>query len=524
MMKEDVLDNLHLFHAKGDDEGPPLETPERRYAVNLIIDNVDEHHAPLVIESNPTYENLFGKIEYRSVGNGLATDFTLVRPGALHRANGGILILRAEAIAQNPDTWEFLKGAIRDREIRIEERYREGNVPIAGAPSPSPIPLDVKVVIVGSPRWYGAFFTLDPDFRTHFKVKADIDAVMDADTHNLATYAALLKRSAAQRDIAIEPEAVGLLLGHASRLAGDRRRLAARFELVDDIIAEAAVNASKNGGKVTRLLVEAAIRAKLRRNSRVEERMLEQVERGLQLISVTGAEPGQVNALTVLELGDHEFGNASRITARASIGRRGVVNVERDVEMSGPIQQKGVMVLQGWLSGTFARSMPLSFNCSVTFEQNYGGVEGDSASLAELVAIISDLSGLPVRQDLAITGSVNQRGVAQAVGGVHLKVEGFFKTCQKLGGLTGSQGVVLPSSNVPSLVVSQEVEDAVRDGRFHLHSVDTIRDALEIFLGKPVGEPDREGKYPHDTVFGRVQETLKGFDDALRQRSVLPAD
>ena len=523
-LREDMLDNLILF-APPQPIMPglpmePREQPERRYMVNLLVDHGDETECLPVLEANPFYENLFGRIEYRSSGGYLDTDFTLIRAGALHKANGSILVLRSEAIGVHPMSWSFLKGALRDREIRLEEQHRQGGIQITGSPNPKPIPLDIKVVIVGPPRWYYAFFSIDPEFRTHFKVKADIDPDMDATTENLSALASVIRETAARVGAtSINDDAVQRLLGQCSRWAGDRNKITAQAEVVEDVLSEAAHIAAAAGGVITSDVVKDAVARRRRRNARIEDRLQELVHRKTIMIDTDGAVVGQVNGLTVSDVGDHTFGSASRITARASIGRRGVINIERDVEMSGPIQQKGAMVLHGYLTGVFARTTPVSFNCSITFEQNYGGVEGDSASLAELIAIISALSNLPVRQDLAITGSVNQRGMAQAIGGAHHKIEGFYRTC-KDNGLTNRQGVVIPRANERNLVLRSEVAEAVADGSFHVYSVDTIEDALEMFLDKPVGERDDKGRYPDDSIYGRVQATLAEFDRILAQRRV----
>ena len=466
-MRVDVLENIQRFAGQQPEGAPPMQPPEQRYAVNLFVDHGDDAHPLVVLEPNPTYENLFGRFEYRQSGMRLETDFTLLRAGALHRANGGVLVLRAEALATQPLSWLFLKGALRDREIQLEDLRQMANLPTAGAPRPKPVPLDVKVVLVGAPQWFQTYYAGDNEFQTHFRIKAEIDSDMPASEANLVHYAGLLKTLAERRGATgCEPEALERLLAHASRLADDRTKLTARFELLDDVIAEARV--------------------------------------------------GAPHGLTVRDVGDHAFGAPARVTARASAGREGVVNIERSVAMGGPIQQKGAMILQGFLAGLFAREIPLSFTCSITFEQNYGGVEGDSASLAEAVAVISDLAGLPVRQDVAITGSMNQRGEAQIVGGVAHKVEGFFRACtDKPAGLTGTQGAIVPNTNARSLVVEGDLVDAVAAGRFHLWTVSRIDEALELLLEMPAGEADANGEYPPESVFGRVAARLRGFNEAI---------
>ncbi len=520
-MRVDMLDRLERFRPQPDDaKEAEAERPEFRYAINLLVDHADDPHPSVVLDANPTYENLFGRIEYRQAHGAVHTDTTLIRAGSLHRANGGILVLRAEALAAEPQVWSFLKGALRDREIRIEEPHRSSAVPMASAPRPKPIPLELKVVIVGAPRWYYAFFSVDPDFQTYFKVKADIDSDMDATPANLGCYTAMIRAMVfSHGEMSSTDGALIKLLGVASRWAGHRDKLTARFELIEDLVSEAAANArGAESRPLTEEDVAAALAKRRRRNARAEDRLQESIARGVVMIEVKGAVVGQINALTVRDLGDHQFGAPSRVTARASVGRRGIINIERDTALGGPIQQKGVMVLQGFLAGRFARRFPLSFDCSITFEQSYGGVEGDSASIAELLAILSDLSGVPLRQDVAVTGSVNQRGQTQAVGGIHHKVEGFFRSCAALGDASPSHGVVLPATNAVNLVLHDEVAAAVEAGRFRIWTAETVEEAIELFTGMPAGVADGAGDYPPDTLYGRVAAQLEAFDRILLRR------
>ncbi len=523
----DILDNYIAFLAApggGKDGGPaqrlPAERPEDRYAVNLFVDNSSASHPPVVLESNPSYTNLFGRIEYQQIGGVLQTDFALIRPGALHQANGGVLVLRAEALAAHGDSWVQLKGALRDGCIRVEEMHRAGGVPIAGAPKPQPIPLDVKVVIVGAPNWYYTYFSVDPEFQAYFKVKAEIDPDLDATPQSITCYATLIQGFAARHDGAsCEPDALEYLLGFASRLAFDRTKLSARFELIEDIVDEAAyLTTGGKGRPISRAAVVQARKNRRTRNARIEDRIHESIRRGTVMIDTEGAVIGQINGLTVRDLGDHAFGAPARVTARTSIGRRGVTNIERETLLGGPIQQKGAMVIQGFLAGLFARHVPMSFNASITFEQSYGGVEGDSASLAEVLAILSDLSEAPLRQDLAVTGSVNQHGEVQAIGGLTHKAEGFYRTCVETDELTGTQGVVFPASNEPSLVLDEDVSDAVSAGRFHLWSVETVAEALELFTGETAGIADAAGHYPAESIYGRIAALLVDYDRILETR------
>jgi len=524
----DILEKYTTFLASpGEGAGggpmpqPPVERPEDRYAVNLFVDNSATTQPPVVLESNPTYTNIFGRIEYRQIDGMLQTDFSLIRPGALHQANGGILVLRAEALAANGDSWLALKRALRDGQIRVEEMHRAGGVPIAGAPKPQPIPLDVKVVIVGAPKWYYTFFSVDPEFQAYFKVKAEIDPDLEATGQSASCYATLIQGFAARHDGAsCQADALQYLLGYASRLAFDRTKLTAQFELIEDIVNEAAyLTEGGKGSPISRAAVVAARNNRRNRNARIEDRIHEGIRRGTVMIATEGAVVGQINGLTVRDLGDHAFGAPARVTARTSIGRHGVTNIERETLLGGPIQQKGAMVIQGFLAGLFARRVPMSFNASITFEQSYGGVEGDSASLAEALSILSDLSGVPLRQDLAVTGSVNQRGKVQAIGGLTHKAEGFYRTCVETGGLTGTQGVVFPASNEPSLVLDDDIIEDVAAGRFHVWSVETVADGLELFTGETAGVADANGDYPPESIYGRIAERLVEYNRILENRS-----
>ncbi len=508
-LRADIAENYRVFLAEDPSELPADMQPAKRYAVNLISDQRSITGAPVILEPNPTYQNLFGHLQYRQSEKGYATDFTMIQPGSLHRANGGVLVLRADMIAETPGVWGYLKAALRDGEIRIEEPHRANSLPVAGAVRPAAVPLSIKVVMIAAPKWYYTFFASDPEFQTYFKIKADIDADMETSAKNIAEYSALIREFAKQDGASgIEDEAVAILLGLASRWAANRERLSSKFEQINDVIVEANRMPRKKRAQISKDAVLQALANHQNRVSRIPSRMLDSIAEETVMIATTGSAVGQVNALTVRDMGDTSFGMPSRVTARASVGRHGVVNIERDVALGGPIQQKGVMVLQGFLAGMFARKFPLSFNCSVTFEQSYGGVEGDSASLAELMAILSDLSGVPLRQDLAITGSVNQVGDAQAIGGANQKIEGFFRTCLSQGPLTGTQGVIIPVSNEPNVILLPEISDAVGEGNFHIHSVSSVDDAIELFTGKPAQD-----------IYKLVTIQLEAFDQALTERA-----
>ena len=514
-LKEDILEHLPLFETEGGTSiGSFQDTSLERYDVNLFVSSADEDPFPIVVESNPTYENIFGGVKYKTTESGYETNFNLIEPGSLHRANGGILVIRADTIAQYPIVWESLKSALRDREIRIEEMERPHGTPMLQAPIPLPIPLDVKIILIGPPRWYSAFFFNDADFQSYFNVKAEIDLELEATPSNLTTYASFLMESAKSvTNLPCTSEVIENLLGHAARIAGQRNKLTAQVELLEDILAETGSFAAASGKThLTMEHLKKALQERHSRNARIEESYQEDIQNGLVMIETKSSQVGVINALTVLQNGGYVFGMPSRITARTFVGLLGIINIERMVDMGGPIQQKGVLELEGFLKGSFAQNFPLSFGCSITFEQIYGEVEGDSASLAELCAILSSLSEVPLRQDIAITGSLNQMGIAQAIGGVNEKIEGFFKTCCTQG-LTGTQGVIIPLSNKNTLALNQDVVDEIKKGRFHIWTIENVGDAMELLTGISAGEiNDPPGT---NSIFRKVYEKLERYNGIL---------
>lgn len=507
-LNTDLLESIRPFTRalRREDDDVPV-----RYRANLFIDQTDNTGPLVVLEPNPTYENLFGYIEYRRGDDGSQTDHTLIRPGALHRANGGILILRAEALEHDETAWKFLKAALRDGVIRIEELHRTGSMPTTGAPRPQAIPLQVKIVIVGSPDVYYRFFSNDGEFRTYFKIKAEIDAEMPASPANLATFGQLLRDMVQRLNACCDEEGISFLLGLASRWAGRRDQLTARIESFEDLLLE-SLRLAQPFNLITVTHIKSAWRARRRRNSRAEERFLDNLRREYVAISTSGAIVGQINALTVRDLGDQAFGRPSRVTARAAIGRRGVLNIERIVDLGGKSQQKGVLVVEGYLRGRFGRIHPLSFDCSLTFEQNYGGVDGDSASVAELVAILSALSQVPIRQDLAVTGSFNQLGEVQAVGDVVEKVEGFFRATESDRAAGRQTGVLLPAANLGALVLDEDIVDSMRAGQFHIWGIRQVEEAIALLCADAIGTPCHP-----DHLYRQVEEQLAGFNDIIRQ-------
>ena len=496
----------------------------RRYRVNVIVDHGSSEGAPVIYEDNPHYKNLVGHIEHLARMGTLVTDFNLIEAGALHRANGGFLIVEARKVLSQPFAWEGLKRALFARKIRIETPGEAAGLISTVTLEPEPIPLDVKVVLVGEPELYYLLQAYDPDFPELFKVMADFETDMDRTDGRERRYAEMLARLAHREGLRpLARDAVCRVIERGARLAGDAEKLTTHLRSLTDLLREADYWAGRDDGSAVIRAghVQRALDAQERRADRVRNRMQEQILRDTIYISTDGAVTGQVNGLSVLQLGGFAFGKPSRITARVRLGSGEVIDIEREVELSGPIHSKGVLILAGFLGGRYARSRPLSLTASLVFEQSYGGIEGDSASCAELYALLSAIAELPLRQGLAVTGSVNQRGEVQPIGGVNEKIEGFFDVCRARG-LTGEQGVLIPASNVKHLMLAPRVVEAVRDGRFHVYPVRTVDEGLELLTGMPAGERRPDGTYPEGTVNRRVTDRLAEM--AERRQAFLHAD
>ncbi len=525
-VEEDIIQNLDRFRQQ--DQQPQQQMPPgfdtedifwRRYQVNLIVDNSSQNNtgAPVIMELNPTYNNLFGRLEKEARMGTLHTDFTLIKPGAMHKANGGYLVLEAREVLTDLFSWDGLKRALRNGKIGIEEMgERLGFVASKGL-RPEPIPLDTKVLLIGDPMLYHLLYSLDEDFNELFKVKADFAPDMPFTEESVRQYAVFISSLVHKENLLpFTAAAVAKMVEHGARAASDQKKLLARFSEIADLVREATFWARKDdSGVVERKHVEKAISEKIYRSNMVQERLQEMTTRGFLKIDTEGKVVGQVNGLSVIELGDFSFGRPTRITASLGVGRAGVVDIEREVELAGPIYSKGVLILEGLLHQRYAQDKPLSLSARLVFEQSYSEVEGDSASSAELYALLSRLSGLPVRQDLAVTGSINQRGELQAIGGVNEKVEGFFDLC-KTRGLTGTQGVIIPKSNVENLMLREDVVESIEAGQFHIYAAETVDEGIEILTGVPAGKADKEGKFPSDTVNGMVDERLRALAEGLR--------
>jgi len=495
-----------------------VEAPTfRRFQVNLLVDHRATSGAPVVYEDHPTQANLIGRVEHTAQLGALVTDFTLIRAGALHRANGGYLVLDARKVLTQPYAWEELKRALRAGRISIESLGQSLGLISTVSLEPEPIPLDVKVALVGDRLLYYMLCELDPDFLELFKVQADFDDRMDRTPESDALYARLiatLARRAEERPL--DATAVARVIEQAARLAGDSGKVSTHMRSLTNLLREADRWADEAGHEtVTADDVDRAVDAQRQRAGRIRDRMLEEVGRGTILIETSGEAVGQVNGLSVVQIGEAAFGQPSRITARARLGRGEVVDIEREVALGGPIHSKGVLILTGFLGGRYARRRPLALQASLVFEQSYAGVDGDSASLAEACALLSAIGQVPLRQSLAVTGSIDQQGNVQPVGGVDEKLEGFHDVCERRG-WRGGEGAIIPAANVRNLMLRRDVVEAAEAGRFRVYAVRTADEALELLTGMPAGAPDADGQYPPDSVNGRVAAALAELAEQAR--------
>jgi lon-related putative ATP-dependent protease len=511
-VKRDVIDNGELFHRGDGQEGKapsPGDLQFVRYRINLLVDNGDLNGAPLVYEDNPSYSNLIGRIEHIAHMGTLVTDFSLIKPGALHRANGGFLVLDALRLLTNPFAWDALKRVLRSREIRIDSLERLLSLASTTSLEPEAIPADLKVILVGERLLYYLLKAYDPDFGQLFKVAADFAEDMPRLAQSEHLYARLV--ATLQQDKKLLPltrGSVELVIGLAARRAADGERLSIHLGGLSDLLQEADYLARQSGDEtVRREHLEQAHKAQHQRLDQMRERIQEEILRGTLLIDTAGVQLGQVNGLSVIQLGDYAFGMPARISATARVGSGEVVDIQREADQGGPIHAKGVLILSSYLGRRYARFQPLCLSASLVFEQTYGTVEGDSASAAELCALLSAIGDIPLKQSLAITGSVNQHGEVQAIGGVNEKIEGFFDICSARG-LTGEQGVVIPESNRRHLMLRADVIEAAAKGLFRIYAVRHVDQALELLSGQRAGLPDTTGSYPEDSINGQIQTRL----------------
>lgn len=520
-MQEDVISDIDIFKPEEEQGQLPifgLKAPSdkkntfRKYQVNLLVDHRQSKGAPVVTETNPTYYNLLGRIEYISHFGSMSTDFSMIAPGALHKANGGYLILQAMDVLSSFMAWDALKRVIRNHEIKVEDINEQFRLISTTSLKPRPIPSDIKIIMIGAPWLHQILYKFDESFRKMFKIKADFDVEMDRNKAKINKYSAFIKVRCEEEGMRhFERHAVARIVEYGSKLTQDQEKLTARFMYIADILREADYWAGQDNAEyVEASHVEKAIEEKIYRSSMIEEKIDELIVKNILMIDIVGSVTGQVNGLAVIDIGEYMFGKPSRITARTYMGKKGFVDIERQVKMGGNIHSKGVMILSGYFGEKFAQDIPLSLNASICFEQLYDGVDGDSASSTEAYCLLSSLSGIPIKQSIAVTGSMNQHGMIQPIGGVNEKIEGFYHVCKKKG-MTGKQGVIIPALNVGHLMLKDEVIKAVKKGKFHVWAVSTVDEGIEILTGKKAGKQNKNGKYPKGTVNDLVDKKLREY-------------
>jgi lon-related putative ATP-dependent protease len=525
-VEQDIIENFGQFKAEPKaQEGDPMASMRelarkqafRKYEVNVLVDNSELKGAPVILELNPTFNNLFGRIEKEAQFGALYTDFTMIKSGSLHRANGGYLVLRIEDILTNFQSWEGLKRTLRDGKLVIEELGERLGFVVTKSLRPEPVPLDIKVVVIGEPIFYYLLLRLDLEFKELFKVKAEFDSRMDRSKATLKEYAAVICRICNNENLKhLKSDALAKIMEHSSRLAGDQEKLSTLFADIADILREASFWAEEDGAKLVQAKhVEKAIEEKVYRSNLIQQRINEMIDKGMIIIDTEGEDIGQVNGLSVIDLGDFAFGRPTRITASVGVGREGLIDIEREAKLGGPLHSKGVMILNGYITDKYVGDIPLSLSARLVFEQSYEEVEGDSASSTELYAILSRLSDVPIKQGIAVTGSVNQKGEVQAIGGLNEKVEGFFEVCRAKG-LNGGQGVLIPAANVRNLMLKEEVVAAVKEDKFHIYPVRTIDEGIEVLTGLKAGKRRKDGSFEPNSINGRVQKRLTSLAERLR--------
>lgn len=531
-VKEHILENLIEFAREGEDddeegeEESPISSHMRKgdpylpYRVNVFVDNTETKGAPIIIENNPTFYNLFGKIE-KNIEYGIyTTDFKMIKAGSLARANGGYLVLNALDVFRMPQVWETLKRVIKNQKLYIEDLGEQYSLLPTSGLRPEPISLNVKIVLIGSDWLYRMLFKFDEDFNKIFKIKADFDLEMERSERNIHDYVDFVTtRSRVENLLPFDPAAIDAIVEFGSRLVDDQDKLSTRFSVIKDLTIEANFMAKeRKAQKISRDDVEKAIEERYFRSALVEESMNEMVERGDILLSVNTRRVGEINGLAVYDLGDVSFGKPTRITCRTYSGKPGIVNIEREASLSGKIHNKGVSIITSWINAVFGKKDGVALSASICFEQNYTGVDGDSATMAEMILILSTLANIPLDQGIAVTGSSNQFGEVQPVGGINEKIEGFFKTCQ-IKGLTGRQGVVIPIQNMKHLMLNRQTREAIEEGRFHVWPVARIEEGFEILTGVTAGEWDeKKGRFPAGTAFETVYKTLHKKDEREKKK------
>ncbi|MCD6419326.1 MAG: AAA family ATPase [Synergistetes bacterium] len=524
MMKNDVLGHFEEFLPHEEAKNPLTAFVKsnfmQRYEVNLIVDNADTDGAPVVVEHNPTYYNLVGKVEYEQRMGVLSTDFTKIKGGSILKANGGYLILNITDVLKNIGSWDTLKRVLKSGHLKIENMGEHLGLTPVSSLAPQPIPIKLKIILIGTPLIHHLLCMYDEDFRELFKIKVDFDTDMERNDENVERLSRFIGEYCKKNSLKpLDRSGVARVVEYASELSSHQKKLSTRFNNIVSILQEADTWATIEGKDViTAELVSKAIKEKVYRSNMYEQKFQEFFKEGQLLIQTDGKETGQINGLSVLQLGEYSFGKPSRITATVHPGQKGIINIERETKMSGKIHSKGVMILSSYIASKYAQDIPLSLSASLCFEQLYEEVEGDSASSTELYALISALSGTPLRQDIAVTGSVDQKGNIQPIGGVNEKIAGFFDFC-KIRGLTGKQGVIIPQQNVINLMLREDITEAIESGKFHIYAIDNIDEGIEILTGERAGKPDENGNFPEGSVHYRVKERLEGFSKVLTEWS-----
>lgn len=524
-VKNDILKNISAFLAPEPDDKTPqpsMQKPEvaapwLNYRVNLFVDNSKLEGAPVIMDNNYSYSNIFGGIEYENHYGAMRTDFTMLKPGLLHQANGGYIVLQARDLMNRQICYEGLKKALRTGQIGIEPMNDNNSTMVLVSLKAEPIPLKVKVLLIGSSDIYHTLLSCDTDFRKLFKIKVEFEDDAPKTAENIEKLANFVRNFCIQEElIDLDKEAVAKVVEYASKIAGDKEKISTHFNSINEVVGEAATWAKLDKSKiVTKKYVEKALNERIDRIKKYDAKYLQMVQEDALLIETTGYKKGQINGLTVITIGDYSFGKPAKITANTYTGKEGIVNIEREVDMSGPSHSKGMLILTGYLGEQFAEETPLSLTASICFEQLYGGVDGDSASSTELYAILSSLSGMPINQSIAVTGSVNQKGEIQPIGGVNEKIEGFYQIC-KMRGFNKEHGVIIPIQNVRNLHLSDEIIEDVKKGNFHVYAISTINEGIEILTGVPAGEKDKNGKFPMGTINYLASEKLKKFAKASK--------
>lgn len=519
-VKQDVLKNIPTFLEDTDrqpaqnQQGPVMKKtdPCLNYRVNLFVDNSNTEGAPIIMDSNYTYQNIFGTLEYENYFGALKTDHTMLKPGLLQQANGGYIIFQAKDLLQNSFCYETLKKALRTKELGIENVADQRSSMTLVSLKPEPIPLDLKVILIGNDTIYQTLLAMDSDFRKLFKIKVEFEETAEITEDNLNKLAQIVHGFCVTEELPhLDKFAMARLVEYASKKAGSHNKVSTRFDDLNKVVGEAATWAKLSKSKVvTAEFIDKALAERIERVKKYDEKYLEMIKQNSLLINTSGAEVGELNGLTVMTIGDYTFGKPAKITVNTYTGKEGIVNIEREVEISGPSHSKGVLILTGYLGEMFAQDIPLCLTASICFEQLYNGVDGDSASSTELYGLLSSLSGIPIKQSIAVTGSVNQKGQIQPIGGVNEKIEGYFQVCKERG-LDGTHGVMIPVQNVDNLQLSEEVVQAVKSKKFHIYSVSTIEEGIEVLTGVPAGKKDKNGKFPAGTVNYLVYEKLKKY-------------